>query len=103
MYNVLLGKGARALRLMKTLSGHLVPKADECETATGGQGPMFFATTANPQCEEAPLLAKEASDPGPTAGAPAVRDAHAYMMSQDAQGISLSINEETFAFTTQSL
>eukprot|EP00959_Pyramimonas_sp_CCMP1952_P068920 1438746-Pyramimonas_sp.AAC.1 len=57
----------------------------------------------NPLCEVAPLLVKDASDPEPTAGTPAVRDAHAYMMSQDKQGIRFSINEETFAFTSQSL
>eukprot|EP00959_Pyramimonas_sp_CCMP1952_P086202 1802957-Pyramimonas_sp.AAC.1 len=64
---------------------------------------MSFTITADPQCEEAPLLVKEAPDPEPTAGAPAVRDAHAYMVSQEAQGISSSINEETLTFTIQSL
>eukprot|EP00959_Pyramimonas_sp_CCMP1952_P128638 2690267-Pyramimonas_sp.AAC.1 len=103
IYKVLLGKGARVLGLMKTPSGHLALKADEYETATEGQGSMSFTITANPQCEEAPLLVKEASDPEPTAGTPDVRDAHAYMMSQDTQGISSSINEETLGSTIQSL
>eukprot|EP00959_Pyramimonas_sp_CCMP1952_P382813 8021390-Pyramimonas_sp.AAC.1 len=30
-------------------------------------------------------------------------DAHAYMMSQDTKGIRFSINDETFAYTIQSL
>eukprot|EP00959_Pyramimonas_sp_CCMP1952_P437035 9150614-Pyramimonas_sp.AAC.1 len=103
MHKVPLGKGAGELDLMKTLPGHLALKADEYETATEDQGSMSFTITANPQREEAPLLVKEASDPEPNAGAPAVRDAHAYMMSQDTQGISFSINEETLALTIQSL
>eukprot|EP00959_Pyramimonas_sp_CCMP1952_P347730 7283920-Pyramimonas_sp.AAC.1 len=64
---------------------------------------MSFTIATNPQCEDDPLVVKEASDPEPAAGAPAVSDAHAYMMSQDTKGISFSINEETFAFTIQSL
>eukprot|EP00959_Pyramimonas_sp_CCMP1952_P350685 7347365-Pyramimonas_sp.AAC.1 len=64
---------------------------------------MSFTITANPQCEDAPVLVKEASDPEPIAGAPAVNGAHAYMMSQDTKGISFFINEETFTFTIQSL
>eukprot|EP00959_Pyramimonas_sp_CCMP1952_P362800 7597479-Pyramimonas_sp.AAC.1 len=64
---------------------------------------MSITITANPQCEEAPLLVREASDPEQIAGTLAVCDAHAYMMSQDTQGISSSINEETSAFTIQSL
>eukprot|EP00959_Pyramimonas_sp_CCMP1952_P381816 8000923-Pyramimonas_sp.AAC.1 len=64
-------KGARALDLMKTPAWHLALKADEYETATEDQGSMSFTITANPQCEEAPLLAKEASDPEPNAGTPA--------------------------------
>eukprot|EP00959_Pyramimonas_sp_CCMP1952_P037317 780725-Pyramimonas_sp.AAC.1 len=59
---------------------------------------MSFTITANPQCEDAPLFVKEASAPEPIAVAPAVHDAHAYMLSQDTQGISVSINEETFTF-----
>eukprot|EP00959_Pyramimonas_sp_CCMP1952_P047720 996183-Pyramimonas_sp.AAC.1 len=64
----LLGKGARALDLMTTPSGHLALKANECETAAGDQGPMSLTITAIPQCEEAPLLVKEASDPEPMQG-----------------------------------
>eukprot|EP00959_Pyramimonas_sp_CCMP1952_P335252 7019844-Pyramimonas_sp.AAC.2 len=99
MYRVLFGKGARALDLMKTPSGHLALKADECETATENQGSMSFTITANNQCEEAPLLVKEAPDPEPIARTSVARDARAYMMSQDTKDISFSINEETFAFT----
>eukprot|EP00959_Pyramimonas_sp_CCMP1952_P469714 9495432-Pyramimonas_sp.AAC.1 len=64
---------------------------------------MSLTVTANPQCEDAPLLVKEASAPEPIAGTPAVNDVHAYMMSQDAKGISFSINDETLTFTIQSL
>eukprot|EP00959_Pyramimonas_sp_CCMP1952_P337269 7062766-Pyramimonas_sp.AAC.1 len=56
MHKVLLGKGARVLDLMRTPSGHLAIKADECEMATGDQGSMSFTITANLLCEEAPLL-----------------------------------------------
>eukprot|EP00959_Pyramimonas_sp_CCMP1952_P006045 126637-Pyramimonas_sp.AAC.1 len=44
----------------------------------------------------------EASDPEPIAGAPAVHDAHAYMMSQDTKGISFSFKDEALTFTIQS-
>eukprot|EP00959_Pyramimonas_sp_CCMP1952_P426341 8929707-Pyramimonas_sp.AAC.1 len=88
---------------MKTPSGHLALKADEYEMATEDQRSMSFTITTNPQCEEAPLLVKVVSGPEPIAGAPAVNDAHAYMMSQDTKGISFSINNETFTFTIQSL
>eukprot|EP00959_Pyramimonas_sp_CCMP1952_P030507 639568-Pyramimonas_sp.AAC.1 len=64
---------------------------------------MSIAITANPQCEDGSLLVKEASDPEPTAGTPAVSDVHASMMSQDTGGISFSVEEETLAFTIQSL
>eukprot|EP00959_Pyramimonas_sp_CCMP1952_P334259 7000296-Pyramimonas_sp.AAC.1 len=103
MYNILFGKGGRVLDLMKTPSGHLALKADEYGTATKDKGSMSFTITANPQREDDPLLVKEASDPEPAAGTPAMSDAHAYMISQDTKGISFSINEETFAFTIQSL
>eukprot|EP00959_Pyramimonas_sp_CCMP1952_P191108 3996229-Pyramimonas_sp.AAC.1 len=63
MHKALLGKGARALGLMKMPPGHLALKADEYETAAEDQGSMSVTITANPQCEEAPLLVKEASDP----------------------------------------
>eukprot|EP00959_Pyramimonas_sp_CCMP1952_P022549 474150-Pyramimonas_sp.AAC.1 len=88
---------------MKTPSGHLALKVDEYGTATEGKGSVSFNITANPQCEDAPLLVKEAADTEPETGAPAMSDAHAYMMPQDTTGISFSINEETFAFTIQSL
>eukprot|EP00959_Pyramimonas_sp_CCMP1952_P332618 6965170-Pyramimonas_sp.AAC.1 len=64
---------------------------------------MSFTIAANPHCEDDPLLVKEASDPEPAVGTPAMNDAHTYMMSQDTKGISSSINEETFTFTIQSL
>eukprot|EP00959_Pyramimonas_sp_CCMP1952_P191511 4004452-Pyramimonas_sp.AAC.1 len=72
---------------------------------------MSFTIAAKSQCEDAPLLVKEAAEAEPaagqpascSAGAPAMSDAYAYMMSQDTKGISFSINEETFAFTIQSL
>eukprot|EP00959_Pyramimonas_sp_CCMP1952_P355708 7450136-Pyramimonas_sp.AAC.1 len=64
---------------------------------------MSFTITANPQCGEAPSLVKAVSDPEPIEKTPAVNDAHAYMMSQDAKGISSFINDETLAFTIQTL
>eukprot|EP00959_Pyramimonas_sp_CCMP1952_P312332 6537377-Pyramimonas_sp.AAC.1 len=91
MRRALLGKGAGAFDLMRTPPGHLTLKADEYETVTEDQGSMFFTITANPPRGEAPFLVKEASDAEPTAGAPSVRDAQAYMMSQDTRGISFSI------------
>eukprot|EP00959_Pyramimonas_sp_CCMP1952_P090438 1893116-Pyramimonas_sp.AAC.1 len=103
MHEVLLGRGSRVLDLMKTPPGHLTLKADEYEAATEDQGSMSFTITANPQREAAPLLVEEACDPEPIAGTPAVNDARAYMMSQDAKGISFAINDETFFFTIQSL
>eukprot|EP00959_Pyramimonas_sp_CCMP1952_P240614 5028638-Pyramimonas_sp.AAC.1 len=96
MYNLLVGKGARVLDLMKTPSGHLALKVDDYGAATEDKGLMSFTITAKPQCEDDPLLVKEASDPEPAAGAPAMSDAHTYMMSQDTKGTSPSINEETF-------
>eukprot|EP00959_Pyramimonas_sp_CCMP1952_P377420 7905335-Pyramimonas_sp.AAC.2 len=53
---------------------------------------MSFTTTANPQCEDAPLLVRAAAGTEPAAGAPAMSDAHA-RMSQDTKGISFSINK----------
>eukprot|EP00959_Pyramimonas_sp_CCMP1952_P206664 4321753-Pyramimonas_sp.AAC.1 len=103
MHKVLFGKGARVLDLMKTPSGHLALKADEYEMATEDQGSMSFTSTAIHQCEGARLLVKEASNPEPIGGAPAVNDAHAYMMSRGTKGISFSINDETPTFTIQSL
>eukprot|EP00959_Pyramimonas_sp_CCMP1952_P423490 8870845-Pyramimonas_sp.AAC.1 len=86
---------------MKTPSGHLALKVDECGTLTKDKGPMSFTIAAKRQDD--PLLVKEASDPEPSARTPAVSDAHTYTMSQDTKGISISINEETFAFTIESL
>eukprot|EP00959_Pyramimonas_sp_CCMP1952_P152978 3200214-Pyramimonas_sp.AAC.1 len=83
MHKVLPGKGAGALDLMKTPPGHLALEADEYEMATEDQGSMSFTITANPPREEAPLLFKDVSDPEPIAGALAVNDPHAYMMSQE--------------------
>eukprot|EP00959_Pyramimonas_sp_CCMP1952_P461968 9482462-Pyramimonas_sp.AAC.2 len=88
---------------MNTPSGHLALKVDECGAAAEDKRPMLFTSAAHPQCEDDPLLVKEAADAEPAAGAPAMSDAHAYMMSQDTKGISLSISEETLAFTIQSL
>eukprot|EP00959_Pyramimonas_sp_CCMP1952_P077831 1626927-Pyramimonas_sp.AAC.1 len=103
MYKLLLGKGARVLDLMKTPAGHLALKVDEYGTATEDKGSMSFTTTANPQREDAPLLVKETAGTEPAAGTPAMSDAHTYMMSQETKGISFPINEETLAFTIQSL
>eukprot|EP00959_Pyramimonas_sp_CCMP1952_P362460 7590771-Pyramimonas_sp.AAC.1 len=72
---------------------------------------MSFTITANPHCEDAPLLVKAAADTesvagqpaSSSAGTPAMSGAHACMMSQDTRGICFSINEETLAFTIQSL
>eukprot|EP00959_Pyramimonas_sp_CCMP1952_P304135 6365417-Pyramimonas_sp.AAC.1 len=79
MYKRLSGKGARVLDLMKTPSGHLALKVDEYGAATEDKGSMPFTITADPQCEDDPLLVKEASDPEPAAGIPAMSDAHTYM------------------------
>eukprot|EP00959_Pyramimonas_sp_CCMP1952_P365712 7658927-Pyramimonas_sp.AAC.1 len=75
MCKLLLGKGARVLALMKTPSGHLALKVDGCGAAAEDKGSMSFTITANPQCEDDPLLVKEASDPEPAAGTPAMSDA----------------------------
>eukprot|EP00959_Pyramimonas_sp_CCMP1952_P087268 1825766-Pyramimonas_sp.AAC.1 len=103
MHKVLVGEGARILNRRKTPSGHLAFEAGEYEMATEDQGSMSFIITASPQCEEAPLFVKEVSDPEPISGAPAVNDAHAYMMSQDTKSISFSINDETLTFAIQTL
>eukprot|EP00959_Pyramimonas_sp_CCMP1952_P201588 4215697-Pyramimonas_sp.AAC.1 len=76
MYNILFGTGARVLDWM-TPSGHLALKAAEYGTAAEDKkGSTSCIITANPQCEDDALLVKEASDPVPTAGAPAMSDAH---------------------------
>eukprot|EP00959_Pyramimonas_sp_CCMP1952_P387792 8127112-Pyramimonas_sp.AAC.1 len=72
---------------------------------------MAFTIPANPHCEDALLLVKQAADAVPTAGqpastsagTPATKDAHTYIMSQDTKGICFSINEETFAYAMQSV
>eukprot|EP00959_Pyramimonas_sp_CCMP1952_P313232 6556417-Pyramimonas_sp.AAC.1 len=87
MHKLLLGKGARVLDLMKTPSGHLVIKVDECGTAAEDKSSIACAITANPHCEDAALHVQEAADTEPTAGqpasssagAPATNNAHAYM------------------------
>eukprot|EP00959_Pyramimonas_sp_CCMP1952_P101572 2125083-Pyramimonas_sp.AAC.1 len=71
-------KGARVLDLMKTPSGHLALKVDEYGAATEDKGSMSFTISASPQCEDDPLLVKEAYDPQPAAGAPAMIDARTY-------------------------
>eukprot|EP00959_Pyramimonas_sp_CCMP1952_P398106 8341353-Pyramimonas_sp.AAC.1 len=71
MHNILLGKGARVLDLMRTFSGHLALEADEGGAAIEDQGSMSCTLAAHHQCEDGPLLVKEASDPEPTAGTPA--------------------------------
>eukprot|EP00959_Pyramimonas_sp_CCMP1952_P035928 752297-Pyramimonas_sp.AAC.1 len=72
MYKLLLGKGARVLDLIKTPSAHLALQVDAYGTATEDKRSTSFTITANPQCENDPLLVKEASDPEPTAGTPAM-------------------------------
>eukprot|EP00959_Pyramimonas_sp_CCMP1952_P389165 8154181-Pyramimonas_sp.AAC.1 len=111
MYKLLLGKGARVLGLIKAPAGHLALKVDEYGTATEDKRSKSFTITANPHCEDVPLLVNEAAGTEPDAGQPAsssagtaaISDAHTYMMSQDTKGISFSISEETLAFTIQSL
>eukprot|EP00959_Pyramimonas_sp_CCMP1952_P431909 9045409-Pyramimonas_sp.AAC.1 len=71
MHELLLGKGARVLDLMKTPSGHLAIKVDEYGVAAEDNGSMAFTATANPHCEGAPLLVKEAAGAEPTAVQPA--------------------------------
>eukprot|EP00959_Pyramimonas_sp_CCMP1952_P252940 5283956-Pyramimonas_sp.AAC.1 len=96
VYELLLGKGARVLDLMKTPSGHLALKVDECGAAAEYKRSMSFCLTANPHWEDAPLLVKEAAGAEPAAGqaalcnagTPALSDAHTYMVSQDAKGLS---------------
>eukprot|EP00959_Pyramimonas_sp_CCMP1952_P383654 8040144-Pyramimonas_sp.AAC.2 len=56
MYKLLLGKGARVLDLMKTPPGHLALKVDEYGAATEDKRSMPFTISANPQCEDDPLL-----------------------------------------------
>eukprot|EP00959_Pyramimonas_sp_CCMP1952_P321424 6726053-Pyramimonas_sp.AAC.1 len=95
MYMLLLGKGARVLDLIKTPPGQLAIMVDEYGVAAEDNGSTACTVTANPHCEDTPLLVKEAADAEPTAvqpasssaGAPATSDAHACMMSQDARGI----------------
>eukprot|EP00959_Pyramimonas_sp_CCMP1952_P144666 3027726-Pyramimonas_sp.AAC.1 len=87
---------------MKTPSGHLALKVDEYGAATEDKRSVSFTIMANSHCEDAPLLVKEAAGAEPaagqpalySAGTPAMSDARAYMMSQNAKGISFSINEE---------
>eukprot|EP00959_Pyramimonas_sp_CCMP1952_P423272 8866116-Pyramimonas_sp.AAC.1 len=79
----LLGKGARVLDLMKTPSGHLAREVDEYGTAAKDKGSMSCTITANPRCEDDPLLVKEASDPEPATGTPAMSDAHTYDVTGD--------------------
>eukprot|EP00959_Pyramimonas_sp_CCMP1952_P317351 6642011-Pyramimonas_sp.AAC.1 len=56
---------------MKTPPGHPAIKVDEYGVATEENGSTAFTITANPHCEDAPLLVKEATDAEPTAGQPA--------------------------------
>eukprot|EP00959_Pyramimonas_sp_CCMP1952_P214785 4494793-Pyramimonas_sp.AAC.1 len=87
MHRLLLGKGARVLNMMKTPPGHLAIEVDGCGVATEDHGSMAFIVTANPNCEDTPLLGKEAADAEPTAGqpasssagTPATSDVHAHM------------------------
>eukprot|EP00959_Pyramimonas_sp_CCMP1952_P348820 7308219-Pyramimonas_sp.AAC.1 len=62
MYELFLGKDARVLDLMKTPSGHLAIKVDECGVATEDNGSTPFTIIANLRCEDTPLLVKEAAD-----------------------------------------
>eukprot|EP00959_Pyramimonas_sp_CCMP1952_P036990 774134-Pyramimonas_sp.AAC.1 len=72
MHKTLLGKGARVFDLVKTPSGHLALKVDEYGTATEDEESMSLTITASPQCEDDPLLVKEAPGPEPAAGTPAM-------------------------------
>eukprot|EP00959_Pyramimonas_sp_CCMP1952_P379133 7941622-Pyramimonas_sp.AAC.1 len=56
MYKLLIGKGARVFDLMTTPSGHLALKVDEYGAAAEDKRSMSFTITANPHCEDAPLL-----------------------------------------------
>eukprot|EP00959_Pyramimonas_sp_CCMP1952_P436487 9140026-Pyramimonas_sp.AAC.1 len=94
MRKLLLGKGAGVLGQMKTSSGHVALKVDEYGATTEDTGSMSFTIADNPQCEDDPLLVKEASGPEPAVVTPAMSDAHTYMVSQDTKGIGSSINEE---------
>eukprot|EP00959_Pyramimonas_sp_CCMP1952_P160655 3359728-Pyramimonas_sp.AAC.1 len=80
LYKLFLAKGARVFDLVKTHSGHVALKVDECGAAAEDK-------------------VRPASG---TAGTPATSDAHAYMMSQDTKGICFSIDEKTHAFAIQS-
>eukprot|EP00959_Pyramimonas_sp_CCMP1952_P229408 4796708-Pyramimonas_sp.AAC.1 len=78
MLKLLLRRGARVFDLMKTPSGHLAIKVDEYGTATEDKGSMSCMITANPHCEDAPLLVNEAADAEPTAGQLASSSAGAF-------------------------
>eukprot|EP00959_Pyramimonas_sp_CCMP1952_P265465 5550895-Pyramimonas_sp.AAC.1 len=77
MYRLFLGKGARVCNLMKTPSGHWATQVDEYGVATEDNGSTAFTVTANPLCEDTPLLVKEVADVEPTAGQPASSSAGA--------------------------
>eukprot|EP00959_Pyramimonas_sp_CCMP1952_P372894 7808798-Pyramimonas_sp.AAC.1 len=70
---------------MKAPSGHLALKVEECGAATEDKRSISFTITANPRCEDAPLLVKEAPDTKPvarqpassSAGTPSMSDVHA--------------------------
>eukprot|EP00959_Pyramimonas_sp_CCMP1952_P002752 56885-Pyramimonas_sp.AAC.1 len=111
MHGLFFGRGATVLHLMKTPSLHLAIKVDEYGDATEANGSTASTVTANPQCEEMPMLVKEVADAEPNAGqpassnagAPAASDARAFMMSQDSRGIRFSTNEESLSYAIQSL
>eukprot|EP00959_Pyramimonas_sp_CCMP1952_P019630 414784-Pyramimonas_sp.AAC.1 len=95
---------------MKTPPGHLALKVDEYGAATEDKRSMSLTIAAKPHGENAALFVKEAPGTEPAAGQPALSsagapakrsDAHAFMMSQETRGISLSINEETRAVAIQ--
>eukprot|EP00959_Pyramimonas_sp_CCMP1952_P282005 5894172-Pyramimonas_sp.AAC.1 len=95
---------------MTTPPGRPAFMVDEYGVATEASGSTALTLTANPQCEEMPMLVKEVADAEPTAeqpasssvGTPATSDARAYMMSQDTGGILFSISEEAFSYTIHS-
>eukprot|EP00959_Pyramimonas_sp_CCMP1952_P118562 2478892-Pyramimonas_sp.AAC.1 len=75
--------------LVRTPSGHLAIKVDECDVATEADGARAFTIAANPRCERTPLrhVIKDIVDTEPIAGQPASSsaglvapvDAHALM------------------------
>eukprot|EP00959_Pyramimonas_sp_CCMP1952_P239542 5006253-Pyramimonas_sp.AAC.1 len=81
MYKLPLEKGAGVFGMMETPSGHLAFEVDEHGVAIEDERSIWFTIPANPHCEEAPLLVKEAVDAEPAAVQPASSSAGAHVMS----------------------